>query len=37
MSTIDLIILGSLCQSPESAYDLQKQIEASCIFAVSSV
>lgn len=28
MSTIDLIILGSLCQSPKSAYDLQKQIEA---------
>ncbi len=27
MSTIDLIILGSLCQSPKSAYDLQKQIE----------
>lgn len=28
MSTIDLIILGSLFQSPKSAYDLQKQIEA---------
>lgn len=28
MSTIDLIILGSLCQNPKSAYDLQKQIEA---------
>lgn len=28
MSTIDLIILGSICQSPKSAYDLQKQIEA---------
>lgn len=28
MSTIDLIILGSLCQSPKSAYDLQKQIES---------
>ncbi len=28
MSTIDLIILGSLCQSAKSAYDLQKQIEA---------
>ncbi len=28
MSTIDLIILGSLCQSSKSAYDLQKQIEA---------
>ena len=28
MSTIDLIILGSLCQCPKSAYDLQKQIEA---------
>ena len=28
MSTIDLIILGSLYQSPKSAYDLQKQIEA---------
>lgn len=28
MSTIDLFILGSLCQSPKSAYDLQKQIEA---------
>ncbi len=28
MSTIDLIILGSLCQSPKSAYDLQKQIDA---------
>lgn len=28
MSTIDLILLGSLCQSPKSAYDLQKQIEA---------
>ncbi len=28
MSTIDLIFLGSLCQSPKSAYDLQKQIEA---------
>ncbi len=28
MSTIDLIILGSLCQSPKSAYDLQKQVEA---------
>ncbi len=28
MSAIDLIILGSLCQSPKSAYDLQKQIEA---------
>lgn len=27
MSTIDLIILGSLHQSPKSAYDLQKQIE----------
>lgn len=27
MSTIDLIILGSLCQSPKSAYELQKQIE----------
>lgn len=27
MSTIDLIILGSLYQSPKSAYDLQKQIE----------
>ncbi|MDE7284485.1 MAG: PadR family transcriptional regulator [Lachnospiraceae bacterium] len=27
MSTIDLIILGLLCQSPKSAYDLQKQIE----------
>ena len=26
MSTIDLIILGSLYQSPKSAYDLQKQI-----------
>lgn len=28
MSTIDLILLGSICQSPKSAYDLQKQIEA---------
>ena len=28
MSTIVLILLGSLCQSPKSAYDLQKQIEA---------
>ena len=28
MSTIDLVILGSICQSPKSAYDLQKQIEA---------
>lgn len=28
MSTIDLILLGSLCHSPKSAYDLQKQIEA---------
>lgn len=28
MTTIDLILLGSLCQSPKSAYDLQKQIEA---------
>ncbi len=28
MSTIDLILLGSLCQSSKSAYDLQKQIEA---------
>ncbi len=28
MSTIDLILLGSLCQSPKSAYDLQKQIES---------
>lgn len=28
MSTIDLILLGSLCQSPKSAYDLQKQIGA---------
>jgi len=28
MSTIDLILLGSLCQSPKSAYDLQKQIRA---------
>ena len=28
MSPIDLIILGSLYQSPKSAYDLQKQIEA---------
>ncbi len=28
MSTIDLVILGSLYQSPKSAYDLQKQIEA---------
>lgn len=28
MSTIDLIILGSLYQCPKSAYDLQKQIEA---------
>ncbi len=28
MSTIDLIILGSLYQSPKSAYDLQKQIES---------
>lgn len=28
MSTIDLIILGSICQSPKSAYDLQKQIES---------
>lgn len=28
MSTIDLILLGSLCQGPKSAYDLQKQIEA---------
>lgn len=28
MSTIDLIILGSLYQSPKSAYGLQKQIEA---------
>ncbi len=28
MSAIDLIILGSLCQCPKSAYDLQKQIEA---------
>ena len=27
MSTIDLIILGSLYQSPKSAYELQKQIE----------
>ncbi|RKI43972.1 PadR family transcriptional regulator [bacterium D16-51] len=27
MSTIDLIFLGSLCQSPKSAYELQKQIE----------
>lgn len=27
MSTIDLIILGSIYQSPKSAYDLQKQIE----------
>lgn len=25
MSTIDLIILGSLYQSPKSAYELQKQ------------
>lgn len=28
MSTIDLIILGSICQGPKSAYDLQKQIES---------
>ncbi len=28
MSTIDLILLGSLYQSPKSAYELQKQIEA---------
>lgn len=28
MSTIDLIILGSLYQSPKSAYELQKQVEA---------
>lgn len=28
MSTIDLIILGSLYQCPKSAYDLQKQIES---------
>ena len=28
MSTIDLILLGALCQSPKSAYDLQKLIEA---------
>lgn len=28
MSAIDLILLGSLYQSPKSAYDLQKQIEA---------
>lgn len=28
MSTIDLILLGSLYQSPKSAYDLQKQIDA---------
>lgn len=28
MSTIDLILLGSLYDSPKSAYDLQKQIEA---------
>ncbi len=28
MSTIDLIVLGSLYQSPKSAYDLQKQIES---------
>lgn len=27
MSTIDLVLLGSLCQSPKSPYDLQKQIE----------
>ena len=27
MSTIDLILLGSLYQSPKSAYDLQKHIE----------
>lgn len=27
MSTIDLILLGALCQSPKSAYDLQKLIE----------
>ena len=27
MSTIDLIILGSLYQSPKSAYELQKQIK----------
>lgn len=27
MSTIDLIILGSLYQSPKNAYELQKQIE----------
>ncbi|NLK96332.1 MAG: PadR family transcriptional regulator [Clostridiales bacterium] len=27
MSTIDLIILGSLCESPKSPYELQKQIE----------
>lgn len=28
MSVIDLIFLGSLCESPKSAYDLQKQVEA---------
>lgn len=28
MSAIDLVLLGSLCQGPKSAYDLQKQIEA---------
>lgn len=27
MSTIDLVILSSLCQGPKSAYDLQKQVE----------
>lgn len=28
MSAIDLILLGSLCQKPQSAYRLQKQVEA---------
>lgn len=28
MSTIDLILLGALCQGPKSAYDLQKLVEA---------
>lgn len=27
MSTIDLVLLGSLIQNPKSAYDLQKQVE----------
>lgn len=28
MSAIDLILLGSLCKEPQSAYNLQKQVEA---------